>query len=183
MKWKAGHPHESKGKSERIGKKHIDIYPTNEADKRTAPHHKDIKISYDSEKPQVGDITKINFPHTVVDSKTSAPIPSATITMINQTTGAEHIAVTDSSGRCTFYGLTPGLYLRKFEAAGYIARQYYLPLGSQQADTNIIEKSENAISVRALSSEGRVQVQHASKHKVDHRISHKVDHRENNRKR
>ncbi len=51
--WKSSNPHE--GKDGRIGR-HIDVYHTDESGKRDEPHSKDIKISYDKDKPFVRDV-------------------------------------------------------------------------------------------------------------------------------
>lgn len=53
MGWKPSHPHDSD--DPRIGR-HIDAYHTDEDDKRDRPHHEDMKVSYDEDKPLVQDV-------------------------------------------------------------------------------------------------------------------------------
>jgi hypothetical protein len=54
MPWKTGDEH--KGKDSRFNK-HVDVYHTDDRGKRDRPHKDDIKISSDSEKPKVRDVT------------------------------------------------------------------------------------------------------------------------------
>jgi len=56
MAWKASKEHESKGKTEKIGPTHFDVYHTDDSGQRDQSHDTDIKISGTSHEPSMQDI-------------------------------------------------------------------------------------------------------------------------------
>src|SRR5580700_9002201 len=58
-----------------------------------------------------------------VSDQTSAAIPGATVTVVQNETGLKRSAVTDTSGRFNFPQLKPGAYAVKVEAEGFESQQ------------------------------------------------------------
>lgn len=189
MRWKPGKPHGSEERSGPIGE-HIDIYPTDATGKRTrdSKHHEDIKVSYDTNKPIVGDIKGARLAGKVISAKTQLPVSGATVTVRNEATDFKQSAVTNHSGEYDIGQLPSGSYSVVIEATGYETKHDSHRIGNppitKHQDARKVEKSEDSTPIRYTSPQGlsSVVVKHKADHRSDHRTKHKADHRTNNKK-
>src|SRR4030095_996243 len=80
----------------------------------------------------LGPVTTGSLSGTVSDAN-NAVVAGATLTVVNNTTGAERTAISSSSGTFDFQALQPGTYTVTVEAAGFrkaVAREIVVSVGS-----------------------------------------------------
>jgi hypothetical protein len=100
-----------------------------------------------------------------VSDATNAPIPDATLTIINHETGLERTAQTDAQGRFDFPQLKPGTYSVKVEAAGFEPQRnenVLSGLGQKQTINFMLKVSTAKLSVEVSSESLLVNAQNAN---------------------